>query len=148
MRRKGFTLIELLVTISILSLLMMIAIISYQNVQKNSRDNKRKADLATIQTALEQYHADQGYYPIAITGGSPLANPAGDKKYLLLVPKDTQFPYSYTSSGTSSSISVCDNSNTRCINYCLYAPVENNSNAAVAPICGGAVVNQYQVQAP
>lgn len=64
---KGFTLIELLVTISILAILMMIVLISYINVMKNGRDAKRKSDLAMIQSALEQYHADQGYYPSNIS---------------------------------------------------------------------------------
>lgn len=149
MRGKGFTLIELLITISILAVLMTIAIISYSNVQKNGRDNKRKADLATIQAALEQYHADQGYYPTfsagigdcaTLTNGifdiydaCQLKSPSGVSTYINNAPKDPTVgssvtgAYYYTGLNKISPLTACNNTTVKCVTYCLYANLEGTS---------------------
>jgi len=154
---KGFTLVELLVTISILAILMTIAMISYGNVQKNARDNKRKSDISTIQSALEQYHSDQGYYPTSSDFNIPVTVTSlvfGTKTYLSKVPFPASGTYSYTASSVSSpSVITCNNTTTRCINYCLYATVENSSNATspALSLCSTAPVSaptSYQTQAP
>ena len=62
-RQRGFTLVELMVVITIVAVLATIGIVSYQVVLKNSRDARRQTDLRTIQTGLEQYFADQLFYP-------------------------------------------------------------------------------------
>lgn len=119
---KGFTLIELLVVISIIAILSMIGLISYSNFMKNSRDSKRQSDLKMIQSALEDYHADQLYYPPTVTPGSPLtfSGTSNTKSYMTTVPKDPlQSPareYSYVPSGCADS---------KCRNYCLFANLEN-----------------------
>lgn len=143
MKGKGFTLVELLVTISILAVLMSIAVISYGNIQKNTRDAKRKSDLATIQAVLEQYHTDSGYYPASLLGaGSALSN--GSKIYLSKIPGDNDgSSYSYTAKPN-----LCNNSTINCTNYCLYAVVENDSNIITTTQCSGAPTQTYQTQAP
>jgi len=70
--RRGFTLIELLIVISIIALLSLIGLVAYSEFLKTARNNKRLSDLKLIQSALEDYHADQLYYPYlnpACTGG-------------------------------------------------------------------------------
>ena len=62
-KRKGFTLIELMVVISILAILVAIGVTSYSTIRKNSRDSIRKADLHSIQNALEQYYGKNEIYP-------------------------------------------------------------------------------------
>ena len=62
-KRRGFTLIELLVVITIIAVLIGAATVSYSNAQKKGRDSKRKADLKTIQQALELYFQENKYYP-------------------------------------------------------------------------------------
>lgn len=59
----GFTLIELLVAIVIMGILGGILISTAGVVLRQSRDSKRQTDLRKYQAALEQYNADQGYYP-------------------------------------------------------------------------------------
>lgn len=59
----GFTLIELLVAMTIFSMMMAIALVSYQATRKSARDGKRKTDVEQIRSALEMYKADNGYYP-------------------------------------------------------------------------------------
>ena len=44
MNKKGFTLIELLVVTSIIMIITNIAYISYDEVHKKTRDDKRKID--------------------------------------------------------------------------------------------------------
>jgi len=61
---KGFTLVELLVVITIIGILTGISIVAYGQVQKNARDGKRKADLTSIQNALELYYGDHSGYPV------------------------------------------------------------------------------------
>jgi len=62
-KKKGFTLIELLVAMTVASVLMGLALVSYQGARKSARDGKRKADLEQIRSALEMYRADKGEYP-------------------------------------------------------------------------------------
>lgn len=160
-RLRGFTLVELLVTISILAILMTIALISFGNIQRGARDGRRKSDISNIQSALEQYHADQGAYPSTITFDSPLTNqdgiiyptpppnPPPVKTYLPKIPKEANsspYPaYSYAQSPSD-----CNNDLTNlatvkyCTNYCLYATVENSSSVSLA--CGSGQI--YAVTAP
>ncbi len=59
----GFTLVELLVSISIIAILSAVLVISYSNAQKNSRDQRRIADLKAVQNAAEQMMLLSGTYP-------------------------------------------------------------------------------------
>jgi prepilin-type N-terminal cleavage/methylation domain-containing protein len=65
-RNKGFTLLELLVVIGIIALILGIAMTSYSEAQKRSRDSRRRSDLKAMQDALEQYYGANSYkYPAA-----------------------------------------------------------------------------------
>lgn len=72
MPKRGFTLIELLIVISIIGVLMAIGIAAYGKFLKDGRDTRRQFDLKQIQSSLEHYRADHGYYP------SVLENPPSD----------------------------------------------------------------------
>ena len=61
--KHAFTLIELLVTISIIGILMAAGTVYFTNAQQKGRDSKRKADLKSIQQALELYYNTNGEYP-------------------------------------------------------------------------------------
>lgn len=95
--KKGFTLIELLVVLTIISLMVAVGITSWTNAKVKSRDNKRKADLKTIQQALEAYFQATGNYPnagitwleaYASSGGSPTWLPQLAPGYISAVPHD------------------------------------------------------------
>jgi type II secretion system protein G len=66
--KSGFTLIELLVVVAIVGLLATIAVISISSASKRARDTKRRADLKTMQKALDIYFQENGAYPS--TGGA------------------------------------------------------------------------------
>ena len=61
--QSGFTLIELLVTIAIISVLTGFVMSNLMGGRIRARDGQRKADLRQIQSALEMYRSDFGYYP-------------------------------------------------------------------------------------
>lgn len=63
MYKKGFTLVELLVVIAIIGVLASIVLVSLNNAKSRARDAKRIADVKIIQSALEQYYAENSYYP-------------------------------------------------------------------------------------
>lgn len=129
---SGFTLVELLVAVSILVVLTVISLTTFSSVQKNGRDSKRKADLATIQGALEQYHADIGFYPLSPLG-TQLNSP---KKYLDSLPSDPkEGVYCYETPSCASN----------CTKYNLYAFLENTppgSNSACSRTDYNYKVNQ------
>jgi type II secretory pathway pseudopilin PulG len=62
-KMTGFTLVELLAVILIMALLIVLILGAVHRAQRASRISKTKADLATISTALEQYHSDFKVYP-------------------------------------------------------------------------------------
>ncbi len=144
-KSRGFTLIELLVTISIIAILFAIGLMAYSAVLKQGRDSKRQSDLRSIQSALEQYYSDQGFYPtgnftgldtLFYTDQTPVFNsstgnpsPAASKTYMNLVPRDP----TYTGTGRYyywASPDACDNSNVKCASYCLYAWLEDSTPPA------------------
>src|SRR3989344_3075776 len=61
---RGFTLIELLVTLTIIAILSTVGLLTFREVLQGSRDGKRQTDLKQIQSALEQFRADQTFYPV------------------------------------------------------------------------------------
>lgn len=136
--RSGFSLIELLIAISVISLLITIGALTYQDIQKKGRDAKRQSDLRVIQGALEQYFADNKYYPFSLTSGTSSSFTSGTKTYLNSVPQDplagvgTQVNYLYKPikvvSGVASDCVTTDQ-NSLCINYCIFANLETTPPA-------------------
>lgn len=60
---SGFTFIELLVAITIMTVMIGIATISFRGANANARDTKRKAELEDIRGAIETYRLENGAYP-------------------------------------------------------------------------------------
>lgn len=139
MKKKytGFTLVELLVVIAIITLLLSVGLIAYQHILKEGRDAKRLSDLKTLQSALEQYFADQKYYPssVSFSGATATSLTGGGKTYLNIVPNDPSYPtitYQYrpfTSAGAACTVS------TQCAKFCIYANLENITGTDFAPGC-------------
>lgn len=128
--KKGFTLVELLVVVTIIAILMAIGFIAYRQFVRQAEDAQRLSDLKFIQSALEQYHADQHYYPPTPSkdvAGQPFKNPDGSKTYLTTIPKDPgTTEYSYQG------ISCTDD---QCKSYCLYARLNYPAGMQSDPEC-------------
>src|SRR3989338_5224148 len=136
-KRNAFTLIELLITISIIAVLTVIGFASFTTFLKNSRDAKRQSDLKFIQTALEQYFADQKYYPLTVNSSQSLSSPSGNRTYLSTVPSDPSGGgYLYEGYKCDSTNEFCKSTKplctdiTTCSRYCIYAKVENFNQTA------------------
>lgn len=130
MKKNGFTLVELMIAISIISVLTAIALVTYQDINKKSRDARRQSDLKVIQSALQQYFADQNYYPsndiaqsTSLTYSYTENNQPKTKTYLNQMPvepKTDNSRYMYIASPPGCTNSV-DN---YCASYCLFANLE------------------------
>ncbi|MEO6109731.1 MAG: type II secretion system protein [Candidatus Saccharimonadales bacterium] len=57
MKQRGFTVVELIITITIMGILLILTIVNINGNQVASRDNERTADIATIQTWMENFYS-------------------------------------------------------------------------------------------
>jgi general secretion pathway protein G len=73
--QQGFSLIELLVVIVIIGLLATIVAINVIPAGNKARVEKAKADIATLEGALEQYRLDNLIYPSTSDGLQALLTP-------------------------------------------------------------------------
>ena len=67
---RGFTLIELLVVIAIIAVLAAIAVPAFNASMASVRTGASLANLHQVHTLVQQYVADNGYYPPAVVGWS------------------------------------------------------------------------------
>lgn len=134
-KNKGFTLIELMVTISIVAVLMAVAIVYYGNTQKQARDNKRKADLEQVRSALEMYRSQEGEYPTTsdfsamITTISDYINEAPED------PRPSTYEYYYSSGGDS-------------YNLCAFFEGGGTDSCGDCEVGAGSTPCNYQVNNP
>ena len=68
MRRnqRGFTIIELLVVVAVISILTLISLTLYSNVQSRSRLAKAQADTRTMASAIGAFQAHMGQMPAVL----------------------------------------------------------------------------------
>lgn len=120
---SGFTLIELLVVITLISLLMGLALVSYQGTRRSARDGRRKADLEQIRNALEMCRADANSYPSSL-GTSIICD---GQTYMASVPTDPLLStYNYRYNGVDANT------------YVLCAYLEGGTEATdCSGSCGG-----------
>ncbi|HSW90061.1 MAG TPA: type II secretion system protein [Patescibacteria group bacterium] len=126
---NGFTMIELLVAATILALLTMISVVSFQQANVRARDGKRKADLEQTRAALELYRSGSAAsYP----SGSIFSYMIGTLKQSSYIsdpvpvdPKnDSTYYYQYNSASGAT--------------YCMCATLEGGSGNKAAADCNGA----------
>lgn len=79
-RQSGFTLLELLIVMTIIGILATIAIPSLIQYPIRAKEAVLKTNLREIRSALEQYMADKGRYPLELSELTP--------KYLKQLPPD------------------------------------------------------------
>lgn len=138
--RFAFTLIEILVAATIIGLLAAGATVSYNSLNKQSRDAKRKADLEQIRGALEMFRSNNNIYtPSSNSLNDNCSNILGylrsPTKYIESIPQDPKsnsgYYYRCSISQNDYTISVylesgegvscggsCGPTNTSC-NYCV-----------------------------
>ncbi|MFZ0890494.1 MAG: type II secretion system major pseudopilin GspG [Candidatus Binataceae bacterium] len=78
--QAGFTLIEIMVVILILGLLATIVVQSLRGATDKAKRTKALADIHEIQTALDRYYLDNGFYPTTDQGLPALVSaPSGGR---------------------------------------------------------------------
>lgn len=62
-KQKGFTLVELLIVIIIIGILATLVIVTFNGVQAKARDSQRQTDIGAVDSHLEAFYAEHGWYP-------------------------------------------------------------------------------------
>lgn len=74
-RQSGFTLLEIMVVIFIIGLLVAIVAPNVLSNQDDAMQQKARADIATLEQALDMYRLDNYRYPTTEQGLSALTSP-------------------------------------------------------------------------
>lgn len=109
---EGFTLTELMVVLVILGLLATVVVINVLPAADQANATKVRADISTLESALEQYRLDNMTYPRSeqglqalVTSPNDLAQPQRYRSggYIRRLPNDPWGnPYQYTLPGAQS----------------------------------------------
>jgi prepilin-type N-terminal cleavage/methylation domain-containing protein len=121
-RNQGFTIVELLIVIVVIGILALLVITTYSGIQAKARNSKRASDVKSLQTHVEAFFSQSGYYPSRAdmnTASWRTTNPC-------LVTNAAAKAYSYdvlNAAGTS-----CEADDTTCAKYTLTATYEGTVN--------------------
>lgn len=136
MNRKGFTLLEILIAVGIVMIVAGSQFLSFSSSQKLSRDQRRKADIELMRSALEQYRSQNNDYPSSLTFSCTSVNSLQDTNsnvFLTAIPKDPAcsggFTYYYSRLGNS--------------DYTLGTFLENGSTTSTCGTCKAATTCNY-----
>lgn len=131
----GFTLIEIVVVIAIMAVLTVILYASFGASRTQSNDQKRVADISSIQLGLEQFFQKNGRYPEQLAELVPM--------YIPEIPKDSLNDYSKNYFPMTKSPLAVPRA---CISYQLWAKFDGNNsylnsrkgfNSTVLPLPNG-----------
>ncbi len=137
---KGFTIVELLIVIVVIGILALLVITTYSGIQQKARNSKRSSDVKSLQTHLEAFYSQNGYYPSRtdVNSDSWLATnmKSLDKNALIDPSNVTQSNdlaaaaaakvYSYVVSNAAGT--SCESDDTTCAKYTLTGTYEGTVN--------------------
>jgi len=130
--QKGFTIVELLIVIVVIGILATLVIVTFSGIQQKARNTKRQTDINAIDSTVEAYFAQNGYYPTLanmndstfrtanLKGFDPAAlqDPKGSSQTLAASTSATQYGYTATPAN-------CDNgANGQCTAFTVTATLE------------------------
>ena len=142
-RNQGFTIVELLIVIVVIGILALLVITTYSGIQAKARNSKRQSDVKSLQTQLEAFFSQNGYYPsLGDMNGSAwlgtnmksldqnaLIDPSNPTQSKTLVASPAAKSYSYKVTQSDGSTS-CESDDTTCAKYTLTATYEGTVNGA------------------
>jgi len=152
-RKSGFTIVELLIVIVVIGILALLVITTYAGIQAKARDSKRSSDVKSLQTQIEAFFSQQGYYPSRAdmnNAGWRTTNMPSLDHNAIKDPKSTTAQCDITSNSSScfaaspttgqhyqylpqdsgGSGANCEATDTTCSQYTLVANYENSVNGA------------------
>jgi prepilin-type N-terminal cleavage/methylation domain-containing protein len=62
-KSKGFTIVELLIVIVVIGILATLVIVTFTGIQQKARNSQRQTDINALDSHLEAFYAENGYYP-------------------------------------------------------------------------------------
>jgi len=140
-RNQGFTIVELLIVIVVIGILALLVITTYSGIQAKARNSERSSDMSALQTQLEAFFQNSGYYPSLADMNSAswlstnmksldqnaLIDPSNPtSKTLVNGPVAKSYSYQVTDSSGNS----CETTDTNCAKYTLTATYEGTVNGA------------------
>ena len=133
-RQEGFTIVELLIVIVVIGILATLVIVTFTGIQQKARNTKRQTDINAIQSHVEAFYAQNGYYPtlahmndatwrsanVKGLDADALKDPKGSAQTLVAAPSANSYAYEpETSAGAS-----CAADETTCAQFSLTATLE------------------------
>ncbi|PIZ61957.1 hypothetical protein COY17_03330 [Candidatus Saccharibacteria bacterium CG_4_10_14_0_2_um_filter_52_9] len=139
---QGFTIVELLIVIVVIGILALLVITTYSGIQQKARNSKRQADMNSVQTQLEAYFQNSGYYPsradmndgtwlstnMKSLDQNALVDPSNATQSKTLLAAAAAKSYAYAP--LNSSDASCEADDTTCAKYTLTATFEGTVNGA------------------
>jgi prepilin-type N-terminal cleavage/methylation domain-containing protein len=139
-REQGFTIVELLIVIVVIGILALLVITTYSGIQQKARNSKRQTDVQSLQTQMEAFYSQNGYYPSLTDMNSStwrttnmksldsgaLTDPSNPTQSTALVSAPVAKSYAYAV--TDSSGASCESTDTNCAKYTLTATYEGTVN--------------------
>lgn len=129
--RAGFTLVELLITMTVMTILLVLAVVSLRGNEASARDEERKTDATIIAQQLENYYeaavdaGDAGAYPstIAVDTESEVKAVLSD-----LDPKALRAPDVADTSTMSFKVATSSSAQTPTISSYIYQPLRSDGS--------------------
>lgn len=139
-RQSGFTIVELLIVIVVIGILAALVITTYSGIQAKARNSERQTDVQSVQTQIEAYFSQNGFYP-SLTNLNldtfrsaemksldigALTDPSAPNSSSVVVAAPQAKAYSYAplnSAGTT-----CEADQTTCSQYTLVGTYEGTVN--------------------
>lgn len=81
--KKGFSIAEIVVVIGVMALLTTLIYTSLDGSKRQSRDQKRVAEISSVRLALEEFYARNKYYPGQLSSIVP--------QYLSVLPTEAKY---------------------------------------------------------
>jgi general secretion pathway protein G len=139
--KKGFTIVELLIVIVVIGILATLVIVTFTGIQQKGRNSQRQTDVKAIQSQVEAFFAQHGFYPTLadlqtasfvstyLKGLPPdaLKDPKGPTVNIAAATDSDQ--YSYVASGPAGGAVTCANATATTIT--AGEPVENGCDAFI-----------------
>lgn len=143
-RGQGFTIVELLIVIVVIGILALLVITTYSGIQAKARNSKRQTDIQSLQTQIEAFFSQNGYYPSLADMNSSnwlntnmksldqnaLIDPSNPNQSKTLCSNSGGVAKQYCYAVTDSSGNSCESDDTTCAKYTLVATYEGTVNGA------------------
>ena len=133
-RQKGFTIVELLIVIVVIGILATLVIVTFTGIQQKARNTKRQTDINAVDSHVEAYFTENGYYPTLAhlndatwrstnmkgLAVDALKDPKGSASTLASSPAASVYSYEVTNDSDAS----CASDETTCTKFTLTATLE------------------------